>query len=133
MHLTGLDLLFWAAGFLAHFTLLCVLFFRRRVKMFPFFTTLIAVDLCRSFALFSISIHWIKASYFYTFWSFGFLDTTLQLFVVYEMYSHTFRPLGAWARDVRGALRWLLVLTISVAAALTWMALRLHGWGCRSS
>jgi len=79
MHLTGLDLLFWAAGFLAHFTLLCVLFFRRRVKMFPFFTTLIAVDLCRSFALFSISIHWIKASYFYTFWSFGFLDTTLQL------------------------------------------------------
>jgi hypothetical protein len=122
MHLTGLDLLFWAAGFLAHFTLLCVLFFRRRVKMFPFFTTLIAVDLCRSFALFSISIHWIKASYFYTFWSFGFLDTTLQLFVVYEMYSHTFRPLGAWARDVRGALRWLLVLTISVAAALTWMA-----------
>jgi hypothetical protein len=122
MHLTGLDLLFWAAGFGAHLTLLGVLLVRRRVKLFPMFTTLIAVDLCRTIALFSIDKLWIKASYFYTFWSFGFLDMILQLLVVYEMYSHTFRPLGGWARDMREALHWLLALTISVAAALTWMA-----------
>jgi hypothetical protein len=122
MHLTGLDLLFWAAGLVAHLTLLFVLLVCRRVKMFPIFTSLIAVNVGRTIALMLVGRHWIKASYFYTFWSFGILDTLLELLVVYEMYAKTFRPHGAWAPDLRRAFSSLMVLTISVATALTWLA-----------
>jgi hypothetical protein len=38
------------------------------------------------------------------------------------MYFCTFRPLGQWARDIRGALSWLLVAIVAVAAGLTWLA-----------
>ena len=38
------------------------------------------------------------------------------------MYFRTFRPLGQWARDIRGALSWLLVAIVAVAAGLTWLA-----------
>lgn len=122
MHLTGLDLLFWAAGFGAHLTLLCVLLIRCRFRVFPVFTAFILSNIGRTVALYFVELHGSQASYFYAFWSLGILDTILQLAVVYEMYSHTFRPLGAWARDIRGALSWLVALTLAVATGLTWLA-----------
>jgi hypothetical protein len=76
----------------------------------------------RTVALYFVEQHGSKASYFYTFWSLGLLDTGLQLAVVYEMYSRTFRPLGRWARDIRSTLSWLLVAIVIVAAGLTWLA-----------
>src|ERR1700722_5609620 len=122
MHLTGLDFLFWAVGFGEYTTLLLVLLIRRRFRMFPIFTAFILSNLVRTIALYFVSVYGTKASYFYSFWSFGILDTILQLSVVYEMYSHTFRPLGAWARDVRGAFVWLVAISIAVAAGLSWLA-----------
>jgi len=122
MHLTGLDFLFWAVGFGEYTTLLLVLLIRRRFRMFPIFTAFIFSNLVRTIALYFVSIYGTKASYFYSFWSLGILDTFLQLSVVYEMYSHTFRPLGAWARDVRGAFVWLVAISIPVAVALSWLA-----------
>jgi hypothetical protein len=122
MHLTGLDLLFWAAGFGEHLTLFFVLVIRRRVRTFPIFTALIFSNMARTVALYVMSICGTKANYFYLFWSLGILDTVLQLSVVYEMYSLTFRPLGAWARDVRGAFVWLVAMSVAVAAGLTWLA-----------
>lgn len=122
MRLTGLDLLFWAAGFVAHLTLLGVLLNRRRFQTFPVFTAFILANIVRTVVLYFVEIHGSTATYFYTFWSLGILDSVLQLVVVYEMYSHTFRPLGEWARDVRGVLPWLVAVTIGVAAGLTWMA-----------
>src|SRR5580698_1077715 len=122
MHLTGLDLLFWAVGFGEHLILLFVLAIRRRFRTFPLFTAFIFSNLARTIALYFVSVYGTKASYFYTFWSLGILDTVLQLSVVYEMYSHTFRPLGAWARDLRGAFVWLLTGSIVVAAGLTWLS-----------
>lgn len=122
MHLTGLDLLFWAAGFGAHLTLLGVLLIRGRFRTFPIFTAFILSNLGRTVALYFVEHHGNRTSYFYTFWSLGILDTVLQLAVVYEMYSRTFRPLGAWARDIRGTFAWIAAVTIAVAAGLTWMA-----------
>lgn len=122
MHLTGLDLLFWAAGFGAHLTLLGVLLIRGRFRTFPIFTAFILSNLGRTVALYFVEHHGNRTSYFYTFWSLGILDTVLQLAVVYEMYSRTFRPLGAWARDIRGTFAWIAAVTIAVAAGLTWLA-----------
>ena len=44
MPLTNLDLLLWVAGFLGHLALLLILLLRRRVRMFPVFTTLIVLN-----------------------------------------------------------------------------------------
>jgi hypothetical protein len=122
MQLSGLDLLFWSAGLGAHLILLSVLWIRRRFKVFPIFTAFIFSNIGRTGTLYLVRLLGTKASYFYTFWSFGILDTVLQLAVVYEMYSLTFRPLGVWARDLRAAFLWLVTGSIAVAAGLTWLA-----------
>ena len=122
MQLTGLDLLFWAAGLGAHLILLSVLLIRSRFKVFPIFTAFIIANVGRTVALYFVRLLGTRAGYFYTFWSLGILDTVLQLAVVYEMYSLTFRPLGVWARDLRGTFIWLVTVSIAVAAGLTWLA-----------
>jgi hypothetical protein len=122
MQLTGLDLLFWAAGLGAHLILLSVLWIRRRFKVFPIFMAFIVANVGRTVTLYFVRLLGTRAGYFYTFWSLGVLDTVLQLSVVYEMYSLTFRPLGVWARDLRGAFVWLVTVSIVVAAGLTWLA-----------
>jgi hypothetical protein len=122
MHLTGLDFLFWAVGFGEHLLLLLVLGFRHRFRTFPMFTAFILSNVVRTVALYIVSLYGTKANYFYLFWSLGILDTLLQLSVVYEMYSLTFRPLGLWARDLRGAFVWLVTGSIAIAAGLTWLA-----------
>jgi hypothetical protein len=122
MQLTGLDLLLWVAGLGTHLFLLGVLFIRRRFTTFPIFTALIIANVGRTATLYLVQTHGSRASYFYTFWSLGLLDTVLQLAVVYEMYSLTFRPLGAWVRDVRGGFVRLVIVSVAVAAGLTWLA-----------
>jgi hypothetical protein len=129
MHLTGLDLLFWAAGLAAHLILLSVLLIRRRFRVFPIFTAFIVSNIGRTAALFFVQLYDTKTGYFYTYWSLTVLDVVLQLSVVYEMYSLTFRPLGAWARDLRGAFVWLVAVSIALAAGLTWLATpHVHRW-----
>jgi hypothetical protein len=122
MHLSGLDLLFWAAGLGAHFTLLSVLLIRRRFMVFPIFTAFVISNIGRTVALGLVELYGTKAGYFYTYWSLAILDTVLQLAVVYEMYSLTFRPRGVWARDLWGAFVWLIAVSIVVAGGLTWLA-----------
>ncbi|HLH36146.1 MAG TPA: hypothetical protein VKX41_15855 [Alloacidobacterium sp.] len=122
MHLNGLDLLFWAAGFGAHLILLFVLLIRYRFRQFPIFTAFILANVLRTVVLYLVQRMGTKANYFYTFWSLGILDMLLQISVVYEMYSLTFRPLGTWAPDTRAALKRLGVAAVAVAAGLTWLA-----------
>jgi hypothetical protein len=122
MHLTGLDLLFWAATFVAHIVLLIVLWVRRRASTFPLFTTLITMDVVRTIMLFFIQRYGTHADYFYTYWSLAILDVALQLAVVYEMASIVFRPQSKWARDVIGGLIWWIIGSFAVATALAWLA-----------
>jgi hypothetical protein len=122
MHLTGLDLLFWAVGFVGHVILLLVLLTRQRARAFPIFTTLIGLDIVRTIALALIQQHGTRAGYFYTYWSLAILDVALQLGVVYEMTSRIFRPLGEWAGDVRRGLMGWIIGSVAVATGLSWLA-----------
>jgi hypothetical protein len=122
MHLTGLDLLFWAASFLGHVILLFVLFIRRRARTFPLFTTFISANILRTISLYLIARFGTKAAYFYTYWYLAIFDVGLQLSVAYELASGIFRPLGIWAKDVRRSFVWLGSLSVAVAGALAWLA-----------
>ena len=39
--------------------------------------------------------------YFYLYWTLALVDAALQLALAYELATHVFQPLGAWAPDVR--------------------------------
>jgi hypothetical protein len=101
MNLSELDLLFWAMSFIGHVALLLVLLLRGRFRNLPIFTTLIALNVVRTIALFLIRRHNAQSTYFYTFWSLAVLDVGLQFAIVYELSSKVFRPLGEWAPDIR--------------------------------
>jgi hypothetical protein len=122
MHLTGLDLLFWAASFAGHVTLMAVLWIRHRVRTVPFFTTFIGANILRTVVLYLIAQFGTRATYFYTYWSLAVIDLVLQLCVVYEIASGVFRPLGGWAKDAKRGLIWLGCLSIAIAAGLAWLA-----------
>ncbi len=122
MHLTGLDLLFWATGLLTHLALLFVLLLRHRARQFPFFTTLIAADVLRTAVLYFVMHRWSPSTYFYAYWSLATFDVILQLSVVLEVASHVFRPLGTWAPDLRRSSSVLVGGSMLVATGLTWMA-----------
>lgn len=122
MHLTGLDLFFWAVGFLGHLGLLFVLWYRRRAVVFPLFTALITLGTTQTIILYFVLHYGSKHGYFCTYWSLTIIDTMLQLGVVYEVSSRVFRPLDVWAHDVRSSFVWLVGLSVSVALGLTWLA-----------
>jgi hypothetical protein len=122
MHLTGLDFFFWAVGLLENLALLLVLCYRRLARSFPFFTALAILSVIRTIVLYFVHSYGSKDSYFNTYWSLAILDTMLQLGIVYEVASRVFRPVGVWARDVRGSFIWLAALSIAVALGLSWLA-----------
>lgn len=122
MHLTGIDLLFWVAGFVAHVVLLFILWIRHRAATFPFFTILIASYVMRTVVLYFTALAGSKHAYLVAYLSLGSVDLTLQLCVVYEMASHVFRPLGNWAPDARVRLAWIVLASITIGAGLTWLS-----------
>jgi hypothetical protein len=122
MHLTGIDLLFWAAGFVAHVVLLLVLWVRHRAATFPFFTLLIANNVIRTVVLYFVVLMGSKHAYLIAYLSLGSLDLIWQLCVVGEMASHVFRPLGNWAPDARVRLAWIVLASIGIGAGLTWLS-----------
>jgi hypothetical protein len=122
MHLTSLDLLFWASGFLGHLGLLFVLLYRRRAAAFPLFTALITLGSTQTIVLYFVLHYGTSRSYGYTYWSLTMIDTMLQLCVVYEISSRVFRPLDVWAQDVRSSFVWLVGLSVCVAFGLSSLA-----------
>jgi hypothetical protein len=122
MQLTGLDLLLWLASFVGHVALLLVLLIRRRVRIFPIFTTFIVASIVRTIALFCIRRYGTKAEYFYSYWSLATVDVALQLGIVYEMMRQIFRPLGSWAKDVKSSVIQWASGSAAVAAFLTGFA-----------
>jgi hypothetical protein len=121
MQLTGLDHFFWAAGFFVTLGLLFVLWYRRRARLFPFFTALYTLVVIKTVILYSVLRYGSKNQYFYAYWLLTILDTMLQLCIVYEVTSRVFRP-QAWLHDVRTRFAWIAALSIGVALGLTWLA-----------
>ncbi len=121
MHLTGFDRLLWAIGLAENCILLAVLFTFHRAKVFPLFTTLIGTNIVKTVVLFFTLRHAPNA-YFNTYWTLATVDLALQLAVAYELASHVFKPLGAWAPEVRRSFLAIIFISLLFAAALTWLA-----------
>jgi hypothetical protein len=119
MHLDFTDFLFWAAGLFGHIVLLVVILTRHRAKTFPFFSTLIAMDIVRTITLYFLALHGTKYYYRVTYTSFAVLDLTLQFCVAYEVALHVFRPTGRWAPDVRKGFIIVVLGSVTIAAGLT--------------
>jgi hypothetical protein len=122
VHLSSLDRLFWALSFFGHCILLGVLLIRNRASAFPVFTTLICVNIVRTIVLFFTLRYGSKGEYFYTYWTLAFVDLALQLAIAYELATHVFQPLGAWAPDVRKSFIALAATSVALAAGLAWLA-----------
>jgi hypothetical protein len=122
VHLSSLDRLFWALAFFGHCILLGVLIVRHRAASFPVFTTLISVNIVRTIVLFLTLRYGSKDEYFYTYWTLAFVDLALQLAIAYELATHVFQPLGAWAPDVRRSFIALAATSVALAVGLAWLA-----------
>jgi len=122
MHLKGLDLLFWAGGFVGHVVLLFVLIRRERANKFPVFTSLIGTSVVRTVALFLVFKSGATSQYYHIYRILLLVDAALQFAVVYEIAAHIFRPLGSWARDVKGGLAALIFVSLAIAVGLTALA-----------
>ncbi len=122
MRLTTLDHFFWAAGFVANLALLYVLWHRRRAHRFPFFTALFTFGLVKSVLLFAVLHYGTRDEYFWAYWVLTILDMLLQLSVVYELSSQVFRPLETWIHEVRKYALSIVLLSITIAGGLTFLA-----------
>jgi hypothetical protein len=122
MHLSGLDLLFWAGGFVGHIVLLFVLLRRGRAAKFPAFSILIGASIARTVGLYAVLHIGTAHQYFLTYWILALVDAALQFAVVYGIAARIFRPLGSWARDVKSSLAALIFVSLLIAAGLTWLA-----------
>jgi len=122
MHLSRFDFALWAATLAGHIALLCALVWRERTARHPIFTALIAMNIGRTLALYCVYKFGTERQYSYTYWSLAIADVALQFGVVYEIAIRIFRPLGAWAQDLRTYLVTLIGLSLLVAGALTWLA-----------
>jgi hypothetical protein len=122
MHLARIDFSLWAAGLVAHVVLLAILIIRSRGRSFPIFTTLISLNVARTIILYLIVLnHGSKHSYLVAYCSLAVIDLLLQLGVVYELASHTFRPSGTWAPDVRRGFIWATGVSVAIATTLTFL------------
>jgi len=99
-----------------------VLFGRRRARTFPIFTTLISANILKTIVLYFTLRFAPFQVYFNTYWTLVIADVALQLGVAYELASLVFKPLGAWAPDVRRTFIGIIAVSLVVAAGLTWLA-----------
>ena len=122
VRLSEIDLFFWVAGLIAHAAVLLIILVRKRFRDFPIFTAFISTNLLRSVVLYLVAELGSKRVYFDAYWILAVVDTALQLAVFFELYAHTFRPLGRWAPETKATFFGIASVLITFAAALTWMA-----------
>jgi hypothetical protein len=91
MQLTAVDITLWVTTFLANACLLSVLFYRRRYRIFPWFTLLVAGDLVQSVILAVIVKYGGHGLYFYTYWVFAVFDSIVQIVVLAELTRNILR------------------------------------------
>jgi hypothetical protein len=118
VHLDYIQLLFWAAGLFTHSLLLVVLWIRHRASSFPFFTTLVAMNVINSIVLYEVAHYGSRNSYLVAYFGFAILDLILQLCVFYELAAHVFCPTGVWAPDVRRGFAILVIVSIVIAVGI---------------
>jgi hypothetical protein len=122
LQLTRLDFFFWAAGLIENIALFFVLFYKRRARRFPLFTSLITLNVIRTIVLYCVLHFASNQSYFLSYWSLALVDTALQFCIVYEVAGIVFRPAGVWAPDVRQRFIRMLAPSLGIALGLSCLA-----------
>jgi hypothetical protein len=120
MNLSRLDGILWAASFVGHVALLCVLTLRVRWKTFPIFTALVGFDTFRTIALYLIYAHGSRLWYARIYWACTVVDFALQIGVVLEMARIVLRPTGTWVRDARKQFVLWALIGVGLAMVLAW-------------
>lgn len=138
MHLTTLENVLWAAGFLGHVALFVVLVGRKRWRQFPLFTLFAAAETLGTLVLFVVSRHASYRAYVTTYWTLDAIDFALQLGLLFEIARNVLQSTGTWVRDARWAfLGWLLfgfALAACTAAMVSpQMTKGLSLWGMRAN
>ena len=120
MNFSTLDNALWAAGFVGHVALFCVLLFRGRWRAFPVFTTFTGFDTALTIVLFLLYRHGTPAWYSRVYWSADVVDFALQLGLVAEIARGVLRPGEVWISEARKRFLIFGGLGIALAALLAW-------------
>jgi hypothetical protein len=138
VHLSTLDLLLWAAGFLLDVALVFVLFGRGRARAVPWFTGWIVFGCLYTVTLFLIYRLGSKHLYFVVYWAGAFIDLLFQVATVLEVARQVFLRRGQWVEGARGRFLTLAATAPAVGIALAVMMTpaaetKLDQWDARAS
>ncbi|MGI8769928.1 MAG: hypothetical protein ACR2JE_00660 [Acidobacteriaceae bacterium] len=92
MHLSSLDSLLWATGFMGNLCLAALLIQRRHYTYFPLFTAWIVFTLLSDTSLYWVLGHTSEATYFRAYFAATLLDFAFQLLVLAEIGLNVFNP-----------------------------------------
>src|SRR5882762_3959874 len=101
MQLTVLDNVLWAASFIGHVALLCILMLRKRWRAFPVFTLYNAYHVIQTAVLFLVYHYGSRHAYGKSYWALAVGAFIFQLGWIYEIAKDVLRPTGTWIRDAR--------------------------------
>ncbi len=94
----------WAAGFVAHVSLLLILIIRKNLKGFPCFIAQISFQAVQTAVLFFVSKHGSKHAYFLCYWIGGYIGFALPVGVIVEIARDVLHPVAWWMRERRMSL-----------------------------
>ena len=128
----------WAAGFILNAALLFVLIYKGRYRTVPWFTAWMGTELAYNIALFLGYRFGSKHLYYLLYWSYAFVDVSLQIAVVLEIAAGVLRRSGRWVEGAR--IRLVLMGAMAPLVALVMALLMqpaakngLDAWDARAS
>ncbi len=138
MNVSLIAKMLWAADFVLHAALIFVLFYRRRYRTVPWFTTWIVSGeafTVATFLSYRLSSH---STYAALYWTADFLDLLLQIAVVLEIARSVLRRSGRWVEGARARLVMVGALAPVLALGMAWAmkpaaATPLDAWEARTS
>lgn len=138
MNLSLTATILWAAGFILNAALLFVLLYKKRYRIVPWFTMLIASDCLDTVLLFLTYRFASKHVYADLYWFTGFLDIALQIAVILEIAAIVLRRSGRWVEGTRIRLILMGVAAPLVAFLFAWfmkpsVESKLYAWVARAS
>ncbi len=119
MSLALLDKALWLVSLFGQLELLAVLIGKKRFLIFPWLTTFIGFEAFVTVVNFIIYRVAGRTTYFWTFTALSFLDTALQIAVVFEMARVVLRPTGTWIQDAKSMFIGLGLVGAVLAIALS--------------
>ena len=114
---TSISYALWIAGWAGTIGALGLMISRRLARQFPFFFTYLAFHVVESSIALAIYHYFGRRSYpyLYEFWTAQGLGLALRFAVIYEIFSHVFRPYEGLRRAGAAVFKWSAVALAAVA------------------